>query len=93
MQGPGGYQMFGICPAPIFDPKQELADFKDAFVLFRAGDILKIRPVDREEYDAIRAEVEAKTFRYKIVDVQFEPQAFFADPDAYNAELVQRLNA
>ena len=50
-------------------------------------------PVDREGYDAIRAEVEAKTCRYKMVDVEFEPQAFFADPEAYNAELVQRLYA
>jgi urea carboxylase len=78
---------------PIFDPKEELPDFQDSFVIFRVGDILKIRPVDREGYDAIRAEVEAKTCRYKMVDVEFEPQAFFADPEAYNAELVQRLYA
>ncbi|MDX6437021.1 MAG: hypothetical protein QOK34_1855, partial [Gaiellaceae bacterium] len=38
-------------------------------------------------------EVEAKTYRYKMADVEFEPQAFFADPEAYNAELVRRLDA
>ena len=93
VQGPGGYQLFAMCPVPIFDPKEELPDFQDSFVIFRVGDILKIRPVDRAGYDAIRAEVEAKTYRYKMVDVEFEPQAFFADPDAYNAELVRRLYA
>ena len=93
VRGPGGYQMFGICPVPIFDPKEELPDFQDSFVIFRAGDIVKLRPIDREEYDAIRAEVEAKTYRYRMVDVDFAPQAFFEDPDAYNAELVRRLGA
>ena len=78
---------------PIFDPNEELPDFQDSFVIFRVGDILKIRPVDRAGYDAIRAEVEAKTYRYEMVDVEFEPQAFFADPEAYNAELVRRLDA
>ena len=93
VQGPGGYQLFAMCPAPIFDPKEELPDFQDSFVVFRAGDILKIRPIDREGYDAIRAEVEAKTYRYRMIDVDFDPQAFFADPEAYNAELVRRLYA
>jgi urea carboxylase len=93
VQGPGGYQLFAMCPVPIFDPKEELPDFQDSFVIFRVGDILKIRPIDRAGYDAIRAEVEAKTYRYKMIDVEFEPQAFFADPEAYNAELVRRLDA
>ncbi len=35
--GPGGYQLFAICPVPIFDPKEELPDFQDSFVIFRAG--------------------------------------------------------
>jgi urea carboxylase len=93
VQGPGGYQLFAMCPVPIFDPKEELPDFQDSFVVFRAGDILKIRPIDREEYDAIRAEVESKTYRYRMIDVEFDPQAFFADPEGYNAELVRRLYA
>lgn len=91
VRGPGGYQLFAICPVPIFDPKEELPDFQDSFVFFRAGDILKFRPIDREEYDAIRAEVEAKTYRYRMVDIDFEPLAFFDDPDGYNAELSRKL--
>src|SRR4029077_10797161 len=93
VQGPGGYQLFARAPGPICGRKEELPDFQDSSVISRAGDILKIRPIDRAGYDAIRAEVEAKTYRYKMVDVEFEPQAFFADPEAYNAELVRRLNA
>jgi urea carboxylase len=93
VQGPGGYQLFAMCPVPIFDPKEELPDFQDSFVIFRVGDILKIRPIDREGYDAIRAEVEAKTYRYRMIDVKFEPQEFFADPEAYNADLVRKLYA
>jgi urea carboxylase len=93
VQGPGGYQLFAICPVPIFDPREELPDFKDSFVVFRVGDILKIRPIDRAGYDAIRAEVEAKTYRYRMVEIDFDPQTFFADPDAYNADLVRRLYA
>jgi hypothetical protein len=28
-----------------------------------------------------------------MIDVEFEPQEFFADPEAYNAELVRKLYA
>ena len=93
VRGPGGYQLFAICPVPIFDPAQQLPDFQDAFAVFRGGDILKFRPIDRAEYDAIREQVEAKTYRYRMIDVEFEPADFFADPDAYNAALLARLYA
>ena len=93
VRGPGGYQLFAICPVPIFDPAQQLPDFQDTFAVFRGGDILKFRPIDRAEYDAIREQVAARAYRYRIVDVEFEPTEFFADPDAYNAGLLARLYA
>ena len=93
VRGPGGYQLFAICPVPIFDPAQQLPDFRDTFAVFRGGDILKFRPIDRAEYDDIRAQVEAKTYRYRMIDVEFEPTEFFTDPDAYNAMLLARLYA
>ena len=37
VRGAGGYQMFGVAAAPIFDPAQSLADFKDFMVFFRPG--------------------------------------------------------
>lgn len=91
VRGPGGYQLFAICPVPIFDPTQELPDFEDSFVVFRTGDIIKLRPIDREEYDAIREQVDARTYRYRMADVDFEPAAFFEDPDGYNERLLKEL--
>ena len=52
VRGAGGYQMFGITPAPIFDPAQGLPYFKEFMCLFRPGDIVKFKPIDREAYDA-----------------------------------------
>ena len=54
VRGAGGYQMFGIAAAPIFDPAQALADFKDFMVFFRPGDIVKFKPVTEAEYNASR---------------------------------------
>lgn len=93
VRGPGGYQLFGICALPIFDPRMELPDFREDVVFFRHGDIFKIRPVGREEYDELRAQVEAGTARYRTVELDFDPHAFFADPAGYNARLVAELYA
>jgi urea carboxylase len=93
VRGPGGFQMFGIFAAPIFDPQQRLPDFADLIVFPRPGDIFRFRPVERDEYDVVRAQVEEGTFRYQQREVEFDPEAFFADPDAYNAEVVARLDS
>src|SRR5919201_1566144 len=49
--GPGGYQLIGMAPAPIFDPQQKLPDFEDSPVFTRTGDMFRYRAIDREEYD------------------------------------------
>ncbi|MEV0074381.1 MULTISPECIES: allophanate hydrolase subunit 1 [unclassified Amycolatopsis] len=91
VRGAGGYQMFGIAAAPIFDPAQKLADFADSMVFFRPGDVVKFTPVSEEEYRAIEAEVAAGTFRYRIVPVEFDTERAVADPEAYNATLLEVL--
>jgi urea carboxylase len=91
VRGAGGYQMFGITPAPIYDPTQSLPDFTDFLVYFRPGDIVKFTPIDRERYDAAVAEVEAGTFRITAHDVEFALEPFLADPDGYNARLLEVL--
>lgn len=91
VRGPGGYQLFGRIAPPIFDPHQQLPDFADSVVFPRPGDIFNFRSVDRQEYDRIRAEVEAGTFRYHTADVEFEPGVFYENPDAYNEQLLSRL--
>ncbi len=40
VRGAGGYQMFGITPMTIYDPKQEVPYLKDFMVFFRPGDIV-----------------------------------------------------
>jgi urea carboxylase len=84
--------MFGITPAPIYDPGQTLPDFTDFMVLFRPGDIVKFTPIDRERYDAHLAEVEAGTFRVTARPVEFRLQPFLDDPDGYNARLLEVLH-
>lgn len=91
VRGAGGYQMFGMAPAPVFDLSQSLPDFAEEIIFPKANDVLRYRAIDRPEYDAIRAEVEAGTFRYRTREAEFEPAALLADPDAVNRELLEVL--
>lgn len=92
VRGAGGYQMFGVAAAPIYDPKQELADFSDFMVFFNPGDIVKFTPVDEAEYQRIGEEVRAGTFVYRQAPVTFDLADALADPDGYNATLLEALN-
>lgn len=92
VRGAGGYQMFGMLPAPIYDPERRLPDFADFSVLFRPGDLVKYRPIGEDEYHGIRREVEAGTFRYRQTPVTFDVRSALADPDAYNATLLEALD-
>lgn len=92
VRGAGGYQMFGITPAPIFDPAQALPYLKDFMVFFRPGDIVKWKPIDRAEYDRNVAEVEAGTFNLHIRPVQFSLKRFLADPAGYNQTILEALH-
>ena len=47
MRGAGGYQMFGITPMPIYDPSQKIKYLKDVMCLFKPGDIVKWKPIER----------------------------------------------
>lgn len=87
VRGAGGYQMFGITPMPIFDPQEKAAHLSDFMVFFRPGDIVKFRPIDREEHDRIVQEVEENRFRPNIREVRFDLNAFNADIAGYNAGL------
>ena len=91
VRGAGGYQLFGIAPAPVFDVSQALPDFTERSVFPRAGDILRYRSIDQTEFDQVRGEVEAGTFRYRIRAFEFSPADFLADPDAVNNELLEVL--
>ena len=93
VRGAGGYQMFGITPVPIYDPKSEVDYISDeTMCLFRPGDIVKFRQIDRAEYDRVTAEVAAGRFAPKMRNVTFSLDDFNADIDGYNRKLEGVLN-
>ncbi|WP_067793858.1 5-oxoprolinase subunit B family protein [Actinomadura formosensis] len=91
VRGAGGFQLFGRSPLPVFDAGQRLPDFADSIVLPRSGDIFKYRPIDRDEYDDLRRQVEQGDFRYRIHETVFDLGAFTADPVGYNRTLLEVL--
>ena len=92
VRGAGGYQMFGITPAPIYDPAQKLPYLKEFMCFFRPGDIVKWKPISREEYDRDLAAVEAGTFNLTIRPVNFSLKSFLKDPAGYSRQLVEVLH-
>ena len=66
VRGAGGYQLFGITPMPIYDPKQEVSYLRDFMIFFKPGDIVKFKPVDRSGYDAAVEAVDAGKFEPPI---------------------------
>jgi urea carboxylase len=92
VRGAGGYQMFGVAAAPIFDPAQTLGDFRDFMVFFRPGDIVKFKPVTESEYNGIQDEISAGTFRYRQAAVTFDLTRALSSPEEYNRELIEALN-
>src|SRR5271170_1037517 len=92
VRGAGGYQLFGITPAPIYDPAQGLPYLKDFMVFFRPGDIVKWKPITREEYDRDVKAFEAGTFDLTVRPLTFSLKAFHADPGGYSRHLVEVLH-
>ena len=60
-------------------------------MLFRPGDIVKWKPIDREEYDQTVADVEAGKFQPRIREVSFALDEFEKDIDGYNRKLQEAL--
>ncbi|QFT60822.1 Kinase A inhibitor (plasmid) [Sulfitobacter sp. THAF37] len=92
VRGAGGYQMFGITPMTIFDADEEVSYLKDFMVFFRPGDIVKFKPIDRDEYDRIVKEVEEGTYEPRSASVIFDLEDFNGDIEATNAKLMEALN-
>jgi urea carboxylase len=93
VRGAGGYQMFGVTPVPIYDPTQQVRHLSDFLVLFRPGDIVKFRPVDRAEYDEILAAVDRNDYLLPNAPVEFSLDAFESDPAGYPATMLEALYA
>ena len=93
VRGAGGYQMFGITPMPIYDPEQNTGYLRDFMVFFKPGDIVKWKPISREEYNACVAEVEADVFVPRVQNVRFSLDDFNDDIDGTNNTLLEMLYA
>ncbi|MBD8004123.1 5-oxoprolinase subunit B family protein [Bacillus norwichensis] len=91
VDGAGGYQLFGIAAAPIFEKDSKLYDFQDTMTFPKQGDIFRYRSVTREEYDSIREEVEKGTFRYLTKEISFTPKQVLENPKTFSEEVLRRL--
>ena len=75
---PGGGQLFGRTPINIFEVEQKNAVFADGPVLAKAGDRHRYRAVSRDEYDEIRAAVEAGNYEYQVEEDSFDCAGYIA---------------
>lgn len=92
VRGAGGYQMFGVTPMPIYDPTGSVPHIDDSMIYFRPGDIVKHRPINREEYDTLQAAAEAGRFRPRTAEFVFDLDDFTADPDSVANRVKEVLN-
>lgn len=91
VRGAGGYQMFGVTPVPIFEPSQRLPYLKEFMCLFKPGDIVKFKSIDRGVYDEAVKQADAGTLNLLMKPVAFSLSKFLADPKTYNQKLVEVL--
>ena len=92
VRGAGGYQMFGITPMPIYDPTQTTSYLRDFMCFFNPGDIVKWKPITRQEYDNDVADVDSGKFMPKISEVNFDLAEFNQDINGYNTKLEGLIN-
>ena len=67
---PGGYQIFGRTPVPIWDIKQSFPEYEQSICLFRPGDRVKFVPIDEQEFIDIERRVADGSYVYNVVDYQ-----------------------
>ncbi|MDO8983469.1 allophanate hydrolase subunit 1 [Cypionkella sp.] len=92
VRGAGGYQMFGVTPMPIYDPNQQVSYLQEEMCLFRPGDIVKWKPINRDQYDADIEAVNENKFLPTIREASFSLTEFNKDIDATNAKLMEVLH-
>jgi len=92
VRGAGGYQLFGITPMPIYDPKQEVSYLRDFMIFFKPGDIVKFKPIDRDGYEAAIEMVNSGRYEPMVRPITFSLDAFHASPAANNKTLLGVLH-
>ena len=68
--GPGGYNLIGRTPVPLWDPEQRHPIFKDRVVLLDAADRVKFVPIGAEEFEYIEARVADGSYEFNITAYQ-----------------------
>jgi urea carboxylase len=77
---------------PIYDPAQKVNYLTDEMCLFKPGDIVKWKPVTRDQYDAAIEAVEENRFEPVIRPASFSLTEFNKDMAGTNAKLMEALN-
>lgn len=67
---PGGYQIFGRIPVPIWDPEQRFDVFERSICLFRPGDRVRFVPSTVAEFEAAERRVADGSYVYNAVEYQ-----------------------
>lgn len=67
---PGGYQMLGRTPTPIWDTEGRYSVFGGSACLFRPGDRVRFIPISAEEFEATEATVREGRYVYNVIEYQ-----------------------
>ena len=67
-QLPGGYQIFGRTPVPIWDRSRRYDVFEGSICLFRPGDRVRFVPCPVAEFEQIEREVADGSYMFNIVE-------------------------
>ena len=67
---PGGYQIFGIIPVPIWDTQKSFPVFEESICLFKPGDRVKFVPTTYEEFYYVSNKIKDKSYDYNIIEYQ-----------------------
>ena len=65
---PGGYNLIGRTPVPVYEAAQTTPIFREQVTLLQPGDRVKFIPIDVEEYKRIRAQLKEGTFEFNTTD-------------------------
>ena len=85
--GPGGYNLIGRTPVPLWDTRASLPAYRDRVVLLDAADRVKFVPVERDEFAYIERRVGEGTYAFNVTGYQrfsvrqYKAWAASLDPD------------
>ena len=68
--GPGGYNLIGRTPVPLWDTQARLPVYRDRVVLLDAADRVKFVPVELEEFEYIERRVADGTYAFNVTGYQ-----------------------